>query len=509
MTNRPPSFRRILLRNEYRALQGRNRRNVLYLFIILFIVFFAFGFAKSTLNYQERLAGDPYSNWINLDYHAGTRDSLRVLKEMIVQGRIGDRYHIRNAFFCNKGMITVEPDPYDGIPALFEARSIDPASGILKELLSGDRILRYFPVSAENPFDYEPNGVIISRKLMEKQGMDPRTTVFLPVRFPSGDRVPLPVVAVADELPDKADIVYTNLFYCKSMNAGFCDRESNWYRIYAVDFDTAGILGVLSQLYAALRINDPATVETTIIPTGNPSVVTWKIEVGEQENGMTFDEMDRRVASLPALRGHPAGRWYHLSADTACDNSAFFHDYLAIEFRDLQRIRAFAGFLRDRLGLQLSLETLTDRENYLYTGNIALGALVLLMVLSTLFVAVHIAGTLRNHLLAVKKNLGNFLAFGVKNATLSTLYILVTLRILATAMIPAALLAWAAGELFERYLLVRLLVLDPAQDYFSLTNGWFALLLALIPAVAILRTRISVGRILKQTPGNLIYERDR
>ncbi|HNY01791.1 MAG TPA: hypothetical protein PKG48_04350 [Bacteroidales bacterium] len=509
MTGSSDSFGSLVLRNEYRALQGKNHRTVLYLAIILFLAFFAFGFAKSTLDYQEKLAGDPYSNWINLDYHSGTRDSLRVLEDSVGLSSFRNRYHIRGAFFYNKAMVEIGT-ALQGKPAdLHEARSIDPGSGILSDLLSGDNTIRFYPGSTGRPFDFEPNGIIISRKLAEEQSSEVKNLVFLPLRVPSGDRVPLPVLAIVDELPDKADLVYTNLFYCKSMNPGFYDRESPFYRLYAAGFDTAGILQVLRDLYTTLRISDPASVQTTLLPTGNPSAVTWKIEIGVQENGLSREEMDRKVAALPSLRGHAWGRYFELSKDTACDNSAFFHDYLAVEFSDMQQIRPFALRLSERFGLQLGLETLSDRENYLYTGNIALGALILVMLLATFFVAVYIAGTLRNHLVSVKKNLGNFLAFGVKNATLTLLYILVTLRILATALLPAAFAAWGAGELFEQFFLRKILALDHRHDYFSLAGAWFPLFLLLILATTILRTYVTIHHILRQTPGNLIYERDR
>jgi hypothetical protein len=502
------TFRAVLVSNEFKALKGRYNSTIWYLFVIMVITFFAFGFAKSTLTYQKRLSADPYSNWINLNYHSGTRDSLLSLEEKIRNNQFRERFHIKGAYFYNKGMVSVLAFSNGMSTVQYEARTIDPASGIVKDLLRSGVCAKYFPDSVENAFQYEPNGVIISAKLVEDIGLDIRSLSFIQVKSPAGDLVPVPVLAVVNELPDLSDIVYTNLFYCKTMNTGFYDRENSYYRMFIENMDTSGILNVLTELIPALGIQDPSTVQTTVLKTGNRSVINWKIEIGKQGKDIPISAINGRIAKLGSLKNHHFGQYFELSKDTTCDNSAFFHDYLAIEFNDLEKIRGFSKFLKEKLTLQLNLEVLSDRENYLYTGNIALGSIILLVVLSIISVSIYISGVIRHHLVKIRKNLGNFLAFGVKNSTLTWLYIRVTVRILATAFVPAFAVASTMGELFEKYLLGKLLMIDTQQNYFSLVNSWFAIFLGLIVFVAVFRTYISVRNTLKHSPGNLIYERD-
>jgi hypothetical protein len=502
------SFRSVLIRNEFKAIRGRRNSTIVYLFVILFIAFLSFGFAKSIFNYQKKLSSDPYSNWINLNFHAGTRDSLRSLHGYASEKQFRERFHLKGAYFYNKGMVPVFTGSQGGSVVHYEARTIDPASGIVKDLLNAGVDATFFPDSIEDVFKFEPNGVIISKRLQEDIGLDKRTMSFIRIKSPAGDLVPVPVLAVVDELPDLSDIVYTNLFYCKTMNSGFYDRENSYYRIFVENMDTSGILSVLSALYTSLGIRDPSTVQTTRLITGNTSVLNWIIEIGTQEKSMPVSAMNQCVAGLDELKGHQAGQYFKLSEDTACDNSAFFHDYLALEFNDLDRIGDFSKYLGEKLLLKLNLEVLYDKENYLYTGNIALGSVMLLMLLSVLSVSIYISGVIRNHLTRIKKNLGNFLAFGVENSTLILIYIQVTSIILICAVVPAFILALACGELFETFLLGKLLILDTEQDYFSLFNSWFALFLLLIIIVTILRTFFSVYTILKHTPGDLVYERD-
>jgi hypothetical protein len=490
------------------AIKGRRNSTIVYLFVILFIAFISFGFAKSIFNYQKKLSSDPYSNWINLNFHAGTRDSLRSLHEHAAEKQFRERFHLKGAYFYNKGMVPVFTGSQEGPAIHYEARTIDPASGIVKDLLNAGLEAKFFPDSVEDAFNFEPNGVIISRRLQEDIGLDKRTMSFIRIKSPEGDPVPVPVLAVVDELPDLADIVYTNLFYCKTMNTGFYDRENGYYRVFVENMDTSGILSVLDALYPLLGIKDPSTVQTTRLITGNTSVLNWIIEIGNQEKSLPVSAMNQKVAGMDELKGHQAGQYFELSEDTTCDNSAFFHDYLALEFNDLDKIGEFSRYLGEKLSLKLSLEVLYNKENYLYASNIALGSVLLLMVLSILSVSIYISGVIRNHLTRIKKNLGNFLAFGVENSTLIVIYIQVTSVILITALLPAFILAVVCGELFETFLLGKLLILDTEQDYFSLFNSWYAIFLLLILSVTILRTFFSVHKILKHTPGDLVYERD-
>ena len=502
------SFRSILLRNEFRALKGKNNSTVVYLLVILSITFFAFGFAESMLTYQRKLSADPFSNWVNLDFHSGTKDSLRALHGKIMNDSFRERFHIRGAYFYNKGMVPVRSSGQSGQAALYEARTIDPGGGLALDLLKTGVIARYFPDSIDNAFAFEPNGVIVSSKLIDDTGLNPRTLSFIQVKTPPGDFVPVPVLAVVRELPDLSDLVYTNLFYCKTMNDGFYDRENPFYRLFVENMDTVEILNVLTELVTAFDIRDPLAVETAVLKTGNHAVQTWKIEIGEQKNQMPADAMDRKVSRLESLRNHHYGRYFKLSDDTACDYASFFHDHLAIEFNELAKIRGFAQYLDKELRLQLNLEELSRRENYLFSGGIAAGAIILLMIISVMTVSMYLSGVIRNHLNGIKKNLGNFLAFGVKNSTLTWVYILVSVRILATAMVPAYIVASVFGELFEKHLLYSILAVDSKQDYFSLVNPWFAAFLIILPGVATLRTFISVRKILRYTPGDLVYERD-
>jgi len=499
---KPRKTRSILFRREFRALSGRGHATVIYLSAILFVSFLVFGFGETALRLRRQLLADPFTNWVNLDYHSGNRDSLRALHIMISDSAFRDSFRVRGSYFYNKSMVAVITRP--GAQERYEARTIDPGSSVLNRLLAnGNLLAAFYPAGSAGPFASEPNGVIISRRLLADTGLPADSVSFLRIASPAGDFIPVPVLAVVAELPDRADLAFTNLFYCKWMNPGFYDRDDPRTRLLVESTDTAGVLRILDELLPALGVADPATVQTARLVTGHSRAMNWVIEIGRQQPPLQPGRVAAVLREAPSLAGRRIGPWYELSRDSACDNSAFYHDHLAIEFDDLEQLRMFGSFLRERMGLELSLEVLEGRETTLLAGRLAAGLTLLLMGLSVVAVSAYLAAVIRNHLRRIRRHLGSLLALGMPGRMLSGIYTRVVLAILGAAMAPALLLAHIAGGLAGEWVRRH----TGAGEPFNLFTGWFLLFVLILALTAALRTRASVAAVVRQSPGNLVYER--
>ena len=185
----------------------------------------------------------------------------------------------------------------------------------------------------------------------------------------------------------------------------------------------------------------------------------------------------------------------------------FNFDYLAVEFSKLDKIKDFSEYIKNRYNISMNMETVTQRQNYLFSLNISLGAIILVLILAVFSIVIFISNTLKNHLDRVKRNLGNFLAFGTNGNKIIGIYIIVVLKILLVSSIISLILAYFSGELFDRYLLKNILILEGNQDFFSLFNIWLVLFMIVVFTVAVLKTLITVMLLVRQSPGDLIYER--
>jgi len=502
------TFSSVILKNEFKALKGRNSSTIWYLLLIMYITFLCFGFSKNALDFQNKLSSNPFSNWINITYHEGNKKSLELLKEAIQQDTFRMEYHIKESYFYNMWMRTMMSKSGDTTISPFQFRSIEPQSDIITALFEKENLVRKnFPDSVEG-FSFEPNGIIVTKKLLVSLGLDYQTVSFISFNdLGAGNWVPLPVLAVVKELPDMADVVCTNTFYCKLTNGGYYDLDNPQFRLFVEDIDKETIMNLYPKILQTLALEDPGCLHFDPVK-GHNNNRNYLIVIDKETEFVSAKTRLSQLEGITELQNYYKGQFFELTPDTICDNSGFSFENLAIEFNNLEKIREFSDHIEDSYDIPINMEVRTERQNYLFAGNMALGAIIMVLLLSVLSVTIYISGTIRNHLERIKKNLGNFLAFGVRNRILIRLYILVAFRILITAMIPAFILSMVSGELFEKFVLGRILVLDKGQDYFSLINVWFVAFIFLILVIAVLRTYFSVINILKHTPGDLVYERD-
>jgi hypothetical protein len=478
----------------------------------LLITFLSFGFSKSALNYQKKLTEDPFSNWINLIDNGSTRKALRLLETDTQLDSLRQLFGIKNTYFYSRWQWKVKSRQGDTSLAAIQCRSIEPSTGVINALMHPNNLIRkYIPdtISNDSIFWFEPNGIVVTQKLLQSLGLDDTTVVFLPIRtFNNADWLPFPIIAVVKEMPDLSDIVCTNTLYTKSSYSLY-DSKNTKFRFFIENAKRSDIDSLLIKVYTALdRLDYLGSIYFDSTLRKDAKLKNWLWTVENEGPYLSFHEKMQRLNSIPELNNFHWGQYWELTPDTTFDNAAQIHDCLAIEFQNLDKIREFANYILEKYELPLNMEVLKQRENYLFTSKLALGAIFMVLLLSIVSVTIYISGSIRNHLEKVKKNLGNFLAFGINNKVLIWLYIRVTLRILLTALLPAFLVAWTAGEIFERYFLTHLLILEAGENYFSLINAWFLLFIATILFIAISRTFFSISLILKHTPGDLVYERD-
>ncbi len=512
MKNSQNSFDRLLLQNEYAALKGKNSATIWSLLLIMFITFLSFGFSKSALNYQNKLKVDPFSNWVNFPYNTANEAGLRKLATDAQLDSIKDRFNIRHSFFYSKWRWEIKDRQghvhYDD----FQFRSVEEEAGVLRALLQKENVYRrVLPewIPNDSVFKIEPNGVIIKKDVLDFLGLEDETVSHIVFKHFSDDSdwVALPIIAVVYELPDLADVITTNAFYAKSYGDYYTKEETYRFFIEGLNLEDFDLI-FDSILFALGRKGYWESIDFDNTYGEHLGLNTWLATVYPEEPYLTHGEIYKNLRSIDLLNKYHWGPYFMLDRTSRIDYFSSRHDHLAIEFGNLNKIREFANYIDYEYGLKLNMEVLTQRENYVFTGNIALGAIIMVLLLSTISVTIFISSTIRNHLERIKKNLGNFLAFGVKNELLVRLYIIVALRILLTALIPAFFLALVLGELFENTVLINLLILDPSENYFSLLNMWFLAFILLIVMIAIYRTYVSVSYILKHTPGDLVYERD-
>ena len=110
---------------------------------------------------------------------------------------------------------------------------------------------------------------------------------------------------------------------------------------------------------------------------------------------------------------------------------------------------------------------------------------------------------LQNYFQKVKRNLGTFKAFGMNTRELTLVYIIILISIVFVAVIMALMVTWAIQGLLPFVGIEK-----EGFNYLSLWNVTTYIASTVVLCSTILTVIIVMTRMLSQTPGDLIYDRN-
>ncbi len=506
-------FYSVVTKNEFKAIRGSGFRSIIYLSGILYLTFLCIGFSNNALLYQNKLSKNPLSNWINIEINKRTQDSTERLMNDLSDPVLKNKYCIKNLYFSKEfGTSFLDRTGLSSGLPLPKARTTDPKSSIIHDLFNRDNVVK--AVVADNIFQIEPFGFVVTETFLKKLGFHYDSVSYLSYRLYGGKYVPVPILGVVKELPDHADIVCTDSFYMMQLH--IYPDDSLFSKLFIDTHD----LEMVKQLKDVIRkktgLSNGLPVFDSLKGYNNALCVLY-FSNKFPEISRLFNDNLSDLYKLKEFQHVHFGTFFEAKIEVTAQQAKNFmqnkrdfnFDYLAVEFSKLDKIKDFSAYIKNRYNISMNMETVTQRQNYLFSLNISLGAIILVLILAVLSIVIFISNTLKNHLDRVKRNLGNFLAFGTSGHKIIGIYIIVVMKILWVSMTIALILAYFSGELFDRYLLKNMLILEGDQDFFSLFNIWLVLFIIVVIAVAVLKTLVTVTLLVRQSPGDLIYEREK
>jgi len=502
------TFREIVIRNEFRAISGARYRTITYLSGILALTFLCLGLSNKALEYQKILSSNPFANWINIEVTKSIQDSTLNMLNDLASPLLRKRFLIKNSylskgfgasFLDRQGKPTALPLP--------KARTINPESSIIHDLLNPGNSCKSY--SSGFLFAEQPFGFIVTAGFLDRLGFNPDSIHYLSYGLYGGMWVPVPVLRVVRELPDHADVLCTDSFYI--MKSYSYKDDPGFSRLFFEATDHAEVSKIKTLLNNKCGLQPDSIV---VDDQRKLMILTFR-----QSQSQTPDFSDNRINAIygvPELFRYHFGPWFSVIHDTSAytresyikKKKNFNFDYLAIEFSRLDKLKEFSDFIRNRYLVSINMETVEQRQTFLFSLNISLGAILLVLFISGFSILLFLSNSLKHHLDIVSRNLGNFLAFGVERRIIIEIYCAVILKILVISMAAAFLVAYLVGELFEKYILQRVLILKSDQEFFSLINSWLVIFIVAVILISVGKTGLTVSNLVRKTPGDLIYERE-
>ena len=509
----------LFLKKEFSELRGRRNFNLWVLTGVFFVSILVIGFGSASMSYLGYKMDDPFINWVDiiLDQRTGQKMGDEAFEKMDPQLYPQDTTIQRQFRFI---------DPQSNYIASYyfwkrdlsaktqrEGRSIA-AEGLDDEGKRGPNpiLVKIFEdknvvVKRALPFSDRDLGVVITDEMARSLGYDEtpafvamgcsQDTLLAPFLGFSGGKkgfypVYLPVVAVVKQLPGMMDFLFTGQWYRQYYSGFDILREENNEKLLL-----CGEKDYLETLQAKARNEG---FQTSIDPYND----SWKtqlsvLKISCNEYG---DERTRMYNELMES----------LEPDMSqCTRIYEFHSPLSeggnpelssIRMKSLDNIRAFSEDFYDRCGIKLEMTNVEAKENFNFVQRMGMVLSGSVIVIVALFILVFIYFMLQSHFQKIQRNLGTFKAFGVDNNTLDRIYVRLILRIVGIAfaigVVMAALVAWI-------FSLVS--VIEAGFKWVNVFTWWNLLLLVLAVIAAIVATILVSSRMLKKTPGDLIYDR--
>jgi len=496
-------FTELFLIKEGRELLGKGYRNFLYLNIMLIITFLAIGFSNGSLKYLEKQMKDPFVRFVDLDIPISKSDQINtMLYELNHDTLLQKRYLFENVIGYNGEFLSLAKR--DGSGEMGTKNCIGRTIDIEDPLL--DKIFKEYQVLGR-PFNREFDmGVIVTEKLLDKFDLD-TSVCFLPFSFPVDTErhidtiVPLPVIAVVEELPGLFEFAVTPYFYSQRNNYRSSPFNPAFTKklIYFTDEDSSNTVKIKSIIENYFKREDRLSyidspdLSIDLFENNDTHKKGSNIMVSFTRWNKPGDSllmvMSNEIYNAIKSKNYSVYRIYSLKTDA--NQFVKDHDYITINFTKLDSIEVFKDYFLKNYELQIDVARVETLKNYRLITRLTIFLSSALILFSVLSICMFVSNILSKHLDKIHMNIGTFKAFGIDNFTLQKIYILMIYGFIFVSILLSFLLSWIFNF----------------SEYFEIIDVRTLITVIAIIAISFIWLNFIAGNILRKSPGDLIYSR--
>lgn len=519
---------RLFVKREGKVVLGRNFSNLWLLTIVLTATFLAIAFSNGSLNYLSYKMDDPFINWVDIKNDFGEGDFIG-LEQALDSDANKEKYHYhgyQSDYYTAMMFYGKEDNTVQYLKCRFFQ---DLGTPLVEKILEEDNVVNDWRVSDLSKVDKNTIGVVITEEALNKLGYShvpsfidhQRWADINLAEIPDVDyyglqmpdegfvRLPLPVLAVVRRLPGNVDIIASSYLYEQSDN------------------DITYPFFLLKEEYVRNLCY--------FIPDGiHPDKVKTVIDAAASKFTDAEIIMDERSFYMPELQPFRKGKFVIFDCyDTTISNAqwgeidlavtaaykendvhrVFEYDFseqsrpykafISVHFKDLHKLRDFEAYVRTNFNVKVEMTQINAKENFnavSIMGNVlSWGIIVLAIVCIILF----IVNLLQSYFQKVKRNLGTFKAFGISNARLISVYVLIMAVLVMASICMSVSVTWIVQGVMHACGILK----DGFFDYLVLWNYKTVTSIVIIIVAAIVTVYTVMHKLLKATPGDLIYDR--
>ena len=511
-------YLRLLALRESRVVLGHRNVNLWLLTIVLIATFVSIAFSNGSMIYLNEKMNDPFTNWVNVERSFGD-DRLDEFREDLSDQGLKEKFgydDVQGDCVARYTFVSKTNKTYNFDIRFFERLQ----SKLVNAILAEDNVIEGCAISQEKLTD-KSLGVIITLDMLNKLGYS-RDSIPAYVDFRSHSwgadtlgfemidekyvAAPLPLLGVVKRLPMNMDAVASLYLHEQYQDAKHpLNLNNENYVRNLIFYVPSHLVEDFNASVPRLAPRGMKKVEALPYERGMESITSWK-------NGeimlVYVPDASVSTASLvqfgKSIQNRYAG-WgvKRVFQYKVVDKPLKERDYLSVSFHRLDSIRAFEQFAKEEYNVEIEMSQVSSKENFNAVSVMANILSWAMIVFSIVCIIMFIVNMLQSYFQKVKRNMGTFKAFGISSAELINVYILILLAIVVSAIVISLSVTWLIQLSLPMFGLLK----DGQFNYLALWNMKTVWSVIIVIVATIITVRIVMSRLLRQTPGDLIYDR--
>ena len=515
-------FFRLFVKREWKVVLGRNYSNLWLLVAMLTATFLAIAFSSASLKYLSDKMNDPFIKWVDIKNSYGEGDFIG-LENALNDPENSERFNY-NSYQSDYYFSYMFFGREENMLQYFQCRFFqDLKTDLVAAILSEDNVVGGQRVASMDDLPYETAGIIITKSALSKLGYEKAPAYLDLCHYSVGAdtlgfslydnefaRIPIPVLGVVKRLPSNVDIISTKFFYEQENNDNTYPFNLSCNRSYSESLRYF-LPETVSEEDFAQSLNDAASTHSSV-PFSIDSYSFYKPEiipfipgrfislVGESEEPLLpFETMAIHESILSEWGGQGVQRVfdYQFSPYEVSEKT-----YLSVYFNKLNNIRQFEQFVNE-FNVKIDMSQINSKENYNAVSIMANILSWAIIVFAIVCIILFIVDLLKSYFQKVKRNIGTFKAFGVSNRRMTDIYVL----IVGVTIIIAIVISLLFTCLIQNSLSWAGCLKEGTYNYLDLATVKTVATVFIIIFASLATVYGVMGNLLKQTPGDLIYDR--
>lgn len=512
---------RLFVKREGKVVLGKNCSNLWLLTAVLTATFLAIAFSNASLDYLSYKMDDPFINWVDIKNEYGEGDFYG-LEYALDSEENKEKYHYHNyqADYSYTYMFFGKEEK--NVQYLKCRFFQDLNTPLVEAILGEDNVVKDWVIKDLSVVGNTTIGVIITDEIMRKLGFDTAPSyIDFQSYSPGADaygfdlfadefaRTPVPVLAVVKRLPGNVDLISSAYFYQQSQNDysyPFNMCKADYASSLAYFIPSTLSLDKFKEALAEVAADyTSAQFEIDEYSFYSPEIIPFR------EGQFVIANCYRAYLDYSQLKSINDGLLKKLSDDGLHRVFAYeFSDcplrqkaFVSVHFEDLDKIREFESYVRDSFKVKIEMSQINAKENFNSVSTMGNILSWVIIVFAIVCIILFIVNLLQSYFQKVKRNLGTFKAFGISNVALISVYVLIMAAIILSAILMSVSVTW----LIEGCMHLCGILKDGVFDYLSLWSLKTVFSIIIIIFASVYTVYLVMHKLLKSTPGDLIYDR--